>query len=239
MSKIVVGVDFGSDSVRAIAVDTATGRTLTSVSREYPRWKEGRYCDPAESRFRQHPLDHLECMLTVVPKLMTETDRNAVVGLGIDTTACTMAPADRTGTPLALLPGFAEDPDAMFMLWKDHTAAAAARRITEIAQEGSCDYTQFCGHSYSAECFFSKALHLLETNERIRHAAFTFVDQADWLTGLLTGCTDPFRMHWNVGPLATRRSGIGTGAACRPKIFSGRSARFSPGFASAFIPSAK
>lgn len=197
--KIVVGVDFGSDSVRALAVDTASGRTLASVSREYPRWKERRYCAPAESRFRQHPLDHLECLETVVPDLMDEIDRTAVVGLGIDTTACTMAPADRTGTPLALLPEFAEDPDAMFVLWKDHTAAAEARHITEIAQQCACDYTRFCGHSYSAECYFSKALHLLATNEKVRQAAFTFVDQADWLTGLLTGCTDPFRMPWNVG----------------------------------------
>jgi len=199
MSKIVIGVDFGSDSVRAIAVDTAVGRTLASVAKEYPRWKEGRYCDPAESRFRQHPLDHLECLQTVIPALMTEIDRRSVVGLGIDTTACTMAPADRAGTPLALLPDFADNPDAMFVLWKDHTSTREAQRITEIAQHQACNYTQFCGLSYSAECFFSKVLHLLETNERIRRAAFTFVDQADWLTGLLTGCTDPFRMKWNVG----------------------------------------
>lgn len=199
MGKIVIGIDFGSDSVRAIAVDTTTGRSLARVCREYSRWKDGCYCDPAESRFRQHPSDHLESLRAVVPELIEEIDRDAVVGLGIDTTACTMAPADRSGIPLALLPEFAEDPDAMFVLWKDHTAAAEARRITEIARQSSCDYTQFCGRSYSAECFFSKALHLLETNERIRRSAFTFVDQADWLTGLLTGCTDPLKMRWNVG----------------------------------------
>lgn len=199
MNRIVIGVDFGSDSVRALAVDATSGRPLACTSREYPRWKAGRYCAPAESRFRQHPLDYLECLQTVVPELLREIDRDAVAGLGIDTTACTMAPADRAGTPLALLPEFAEDPDAMFLLWKDHTATAAARRITETARRSPCDYTQFCGNSYSAECYFAKALHLLETNERVRRAAFTFVDQADWLTGLLTGDADPLRMHWNIG----------------------------------------
>jgi len=198
-NKIAVGVDFGSDSVRALAVDTANGRPLACVSREYPRWKRGLYCDPAASRFRQHPLDHLECLQTVVPELMKAIDSRAVVGLGIDTTSCTMGPADRNGTPLALLPPFADDPDAMFLLWKDHTSTEEAKRITEIARNRACNYAQLCGGSYSAECFFSKTLHLLENNERVRQAAFSFVDQADWLTGLLTGCTDPFRMHWNVG----------------------------------------
>ncbi|MDD3155335.1 MAG: ribulokinase [Victivallaceae bacterium] len=199
MAKIVIGVDFGSDSVRAVAVDAGDGRPLGDVSAEYPRWRQGRYCDPAASRFRQHPLDHLEGLEKTVRDLAGMIDAGAVVGLGIDTTACTVAPADRTGTLLALSPEFADDPDAMFLLWKDHSAVEEAQRITAAARAEEYDYTQFCGNSYSAESFFAKVLYLLEHNRKIREAAFTFVDHADWLTAVLCGCTDPFQMTWNLG----------------------------------------
>ncbi len=182
-----LGIDFGTDSVRAIVVD-ASGRTLAEAVRPYPRWSEGRYIDAAAGMFRQHPLDYLEAMTDAVREAVSHTDPAEVRGIGVDTTGSTPCLTDALGVPLALHPEFADEPDAMFVLWKDHTAIEEERRINEVAHSGDGpDYTAYEGGVYSCEWFWSKVLHIVRANPRVRTAAAGAVEHCDWIPALLAG----------------------------------------------------
>ena len=190
----VIGVDFGTDSCRALVVDTRDGRAVASSVCYYPRWKAGRYCDPRSDRYRQHPLDYVESFETVVRDALRKAGPEvaaAVRGLSFDTTASTPVLVDRDGTPLALTPGFEECPDAMFVLWKDHTAKCEADEINALAARWKTDYTAFSGGTYSAEWAWAKVLHILRTNPAVAAAAWSWVEHCDWMSGLVTGNTRP------------------------------------------------
>ena len=104
---------------------------------DYPRWKKGLYCDPKANRYRQHPIDYLEGLTTVVSALTGRAApevRDAIVAISVDTTGSTPCAVDKSGTPLALKPEFADNPNAMFILWKDHTAVKEAEEITAAAK---------------------------------------------------------------------------------------------------------
>ena len=182
-----LGIDFGTDSVRALIVDEA-GRTLAKAVRPYPRWSEGRYIDAAAGMFRQHPLDYLEAMTDAVREAVSHADAAEVKGIGVDTTGSTPSLTDAAGLPLALRPEFADDPDAMFVLWKDHTAIEEERRINEVAHSGDCpDYTAYEGGIYSCEWYWSKVLHVLRANPRVRAAAVGAIEHCDWIPAVLSG----------------------------------------------------
>jgi L-ribulokinase len=196
--KLVIGLDFGTDSVRTVIVDADSGAEVASAVRTFSRWNEGRYCDPAANRFRQHPLDHLEGLEATVRDALAQAPPGTaerIAGITVDTTGSTPGPVDRAGAPLALLPEFADDPDAMFVLWKDHTAVGAAEEINQVARswDGE-DVTKYVGGVYSSEWFWSKILHILRSNPRVREAAFSWVEHCDWVTAVLTGTTDPLTM---------------------------------------------
>ncbi|MBN2641026.1 MAG: hypothetical protein JXR78_05200, partial [Victivallales bacterium] len=194
-SQLTIGLDFGSDSVRSVLVDVGNGEILGSRVHNYRRWSENKYCDAANSMFRQHPLDYLEGIETVITGVLDGVDASRVCGIGIDTTGSTPCAVDRNGTPLALLPEFTDDPDAMFILWKDHTALKEAALINEFAKNYSdVDYTMYVGGIYSSEWFWAKILHVLKHNEKVRAAAFSWVEHCDWIAAELTGRTDPLRM---------------------------------------------
>ncbi len=127
--KYTIGMDFGSDSVRALIVSTTTGQEMATAVHYYARWKAGKYCEPSKNKFRQHPLDYVEgienTIKSVVSQVSTDVVKN-IVGIGVDTTGSTPVAVDKTGTPLALLAGFEENPNAMFVLWKDHTGIKEA-----------------------------------------------------------------------------------------------------------------
>ena len=196
--KLVIGLDFGTDSVRTVIVDAATGEEVATAVRTFTRWKDSRYCDAAGNRFRQHPLDHLEGLEATVHEALAQAPRDtakSIVGITADTTGSTPGPVDRAGTPLALLPEFANEPDAMFVLWKDHTSVAEAEEINETARTwGGEDVTKYVGGVYSSEWFWAKMLHILRVNPRVRDAAYSWVEHCDWVTAVLTGTTDPLTM---------------------------------------------
>lgn len=196
--KLVMGVDYGTDSVRVVVADAATGREEASAVSYYQRWKAGSYCDPARNQFRQHPQDYLDSLEEAAKKALAKLPPGAggrVCGLGVDTTGSTPCAVDRAGTPLALRAEFAENPDAMFILWKDHTAVAEAEEINRAARTwGGTDFTKYEGGVYSSEWFWAKILHILRTNPVIREAAWSWVEHCDWIPALLTGTTDPGMM---------------------------------------------
>lgn len=193
--RLALGLDYGTDSVRALLVDVANGKEVATAVSHYPRWKAGRFCDPAAQRFRQHPKDHLESLVEAVTGAVRQAGGRAgaqVIGIGMDTTGSTPIAVDRDGVALALTPAFANDPDAMFILWKDHTAVAEADEINALAHSGRFpDYTKYCGGTYSSEWFWSKITHVLRTNARVAKAAHTWVEHCDWLPAVLTGAQGP------------------------------------------------
>jgi len=193
--KYIIGLDFGTDSVRAVIVNTQNGKEEANDVAYYPRWAKGQFCDPAHNQFRQHPLDYIEGMESAVSgalKQMPEGSGGQVLGIGIDTTGSTPCAVDREGTPLALSEPFRDNPNAMFILWKDHTAVKEADEINTAARSwGGTDYTKYEGGIYSSEWFWAKILHMLRSDQAVDEAAFSWVEHCDWMPALLTGSTDP------------------------------------------------
>jgi L-ribulokinase len=185
-----IGVDFGTDSVRTIIVDACNGQEMASDIFHYPRWRDGLYCNPALNQFRQHPKDYIEglqqtirnCLSLAGPKV-----RHHIKAISLDTTGSTPVAVDKAGMPLALHPAFEHDPDAMFVLWKDHTSVKEAAEINAHAGKFQTDYLKYVGGSYSSEWFWSKLLYVLRKNSRVREAACSWVEHCDWIPFLLTG----------------------------------------------------
>ncbi len=194
--SLVAGVDYGSDAVRVSVLDTASGRTVLTVSRAYPRWAAGLYCDPRSHRFRQHPLDHLETLEACFAEIADALGDGAIGAIAVDATGSTPAPVDERGTPLALRPEFADDPDAMFWLWKDRTSAQEAGIIDRELSRANPDHTMFQG-VYSSEWWWAKILRAVTTNDRVRERASSWIEHSDWIPNLLVGHDDVSRFERN------------------------------------------
>ncbi|MGE5551698.1 MAG: ribulokinase [Bacteroidota bacterium] len=195
---LVLGLDYGTDSVRALVVEASTGRELASEVALYRRWAAGEFCDPAANQFRQHPKDYLEGLEEAVRGALAKLPPGTgdrIAGIGIDTTGSTPCAVDANGVPLALLDEFATNPNAMFVLWKDHTAVREAEEINRAARTwGGTDFTKYEGGIYSTEWFWAKILHVLRADSRVREAAFSWVEHCDWLPAVLTGTENPLTM---------------------------------------------
>jgi len=188
----VLGIDFGTDSVRAVLFGE-DGETVATRVEHYPRWRQGLYCDPAVNRYRQHPADYIDSLVAAVSQL--SPDAGNVKGIAVDTTGSTPVAVNREGVPLSLTPQFADNPNAMFILWKDHTAVNEADDINRVAHEGQHgDYTRFSGGIYSTEWFWAKMLHILRNDSDVGAAAYSWVEHCDWMTAELTGNTDPLAL---------------------------------------------
>ena len=190
----VIGVDYGSDSVRSVLVNATNGEEIASSVFNYPRWQKGLYCDPAVNQFRQHPLDYTEGLTHTIKECIRkaggESIAAAVKAIAVDTTGSTPVAVNAAGTPLALLPEFQENPHAMFVLWKDHTAVKEAAQINAHALTSDINYLDYCGGIYSSEWFWAKLLRTLRKDEQVRAACYSWVEHCDWIPFLLTGGTD-------------------------------------------------
>ncbi len=186
--RFVLGVDYGSDSARAVLVDALSGETKSSAVCYYPRWMEGQYCRPEIDQYRQHPQDYIDVLEVVVREALakaTDVDPKAVAGISFDTTGSTPCLVNAEGTPLALTAGFEEDPDAMFVLWKDHTAVKEAADINTLARSWHTDYTAYVGGIYSSEWVWAKMMHVLKGNDAVADAGYAWIEHCDWMGALL------------------------------------------------------
>ena len=197
----VIGVDFGTDSVRSVIVDASNGKEVASSVFNYPRWRDRLFCNPSKNQFRQHPQDYVEGVETTIKDCLRQagvTVQKNVKAISIDTTGSTPIAVDKTGTPLAFLPGFENNPNAMFVLWKDHASTKEAAQINAHAKKFDVNYLQFVGGIYSSEWYWAKLLHVLREDEGVRRACYSWVEHCDWIPFLLTGGKDVQQMKRGV-----------------------------------------
>lgn len=191
--SFVIGVDFGTDSVRSIIVNAANGKEVAASVFYYPRWQKGLYCDPSKHIFRQHPSDYVEGLEHTIKDCLTQAGEAVaknVKGISIDTTGSTPIAVDQHGTPLSFLPGFENNPNAMFVLWKDHSSVKEAAELNRHAAKFPVNYLQFVGGIYSSEWFWAKLLHVLREDEAVRANCYSWVEHCDWIPFVLTGGND-------------------------------------------------
>lgn len=200
MSKdqYVIGIDYGSDSVRSVIINANNGAELASSVFYYPRWQKGLFCDPAKNQFRQHPLDYIEGLEQSIKACIQKAGGVSIAGsikaIAVDTTGSTPVAVNQEGTPLALLPEFESNPNAMFVLWKDHTSVKEAMQINQHSANQAINYLQYCGGIYSSEWFWSKLLHILRVDPSVKEACYSWVEHCDWVPFLLTGGNDVSKM---------------------------------------------
>ncbi len=199
--SFVIGVDYGTDSVRSVILDASNGDEIASSVFLYPRWRDGLYCEPSQSQFRQHPLDYIEGLETTIKDCLHKagaSTANNIKAISIDTTGSSPVAVDKHGTPLALLPEYEQNPNAMFVLWKDHTSTKEAAEFNEHAAKFGINYLQYVGGIYSSEWFWSKLLHILRADETVRKACYSFVEHCDWIPFVLTGGNDVHQLKRGV-----------------------------------------
>ncbi|TWT76978.1 Ribulokinase [Posidoniimonas polymericola] len=198
-ARYAIGVDYGTNSVRALVVDASDGREVAAHVYEYPSGDAGILLDPKDPNLaRQSPADYLEGFRVSVREAVKAAaaedsgfSPEAVVGLGVDTTGSTPIPVDANGTALSLLEEHKENLASYAWLWKDHTSHAEAEEITRVAQERGEPYLAKCGGVYSSEWYWSKILHCLRTEPKVAAAAASWVELADYIPAYATGNTDP------------------------------------------------
>jgi L-ribulokinase len=192
-----LGLDFGTNSVRALLVDLRTGRALASAVANYPSGTAGVLLDRRDPNLaRQNPGDYAQALTRCVRATLRQAAKrrgfspDRVIGIGVDTTASTPLPVDAHCTPLGLQPAFRRNLHAQAWLWKDHTSHAEADEITTLARLERPDYLQRCGGVYSSEWFWSKIVHCLRVAPQVFHTAAAWLELCDYIPALLTGCDD-------------------------------------------------
>ena len=197
-AKYVIGLDYGTNSVRTLIVNTANGREVATAVWDYEHGEAGVILARDPNLARQHPADYVKGAEVTIKKALAEAKKSVrgfqsdqVIGIGVDTTGSTPLPVDASGQPLAFDKKFAKNPAAMAWLWKDHTGVAEAAEITELAKRIRPQYLAKCGGTYSSEWFFSKILHCLRTSPDVFQAAHSWVECADWVPAALTGTAAP------------------------------------------------
>jgi len=199
-SRYTIGLDYGTNSVRALLVDTADGSEIASAVWSYEHGHEGVVLGRDPNMARQHPRDYLKGAEITIREVLAAAMSKVrgfgagdVVGIGVDTTGSTPLPIDKNGEPLAFHEKFAEEPAALAWLWKDHTGWAEAEEITALAHNMRPAYVAKIGGVYSSEWFFSKILHCLRTSPEVFAAAHSWIELADFVPAAMTGTLAPDR----------------------------------------------
>ena len=197
-SPFTIGIDYGSNSVRALVVRCSDGKEFGSAVFNYPSGEQGILLDPRDYHLaRQHPADYLQGLETTVKQAVAEASRKAgfstdlVIGLGVDTTGSSPIPVDRKNRALAEDPKWKKNLHAQCWLWKDHTSWQEAARITELAAKHRPQFIAKCGNTYSSEWWWSKIWRCLKVAPQVFNAAYSWVELADWIPSVLAGVEDP------------------------------------------------
>ena len=210
MSKYTVGVDFGTESGRAVLVDVANGKEIATAVYPYSHGVIDEKIPDTDIRLEpdwalQDPQDYVRVFKNAIPAVLRESGVKAddVIGIGIDFTACTMLPTKKDGTPLCNLPEFRNHPHSWVKLWKHHAAQPEADKINETARDMNQDWLNRYGGKISSEWFFSKALQIVNEAPEIYAAADRLIEAADWVVWQLTGvetrnsCTAGYKALWS------------------------------------------
>jgi len=210
MSKYTIGVDFGTESGRAVLVDISNGKETATAVYPYSNGVIDEQLPDSKIRLEpdwalQDPQDYIRTFQNTVPAVLKESgvDPSDVIGVGIDFTACTMLPTKADGTPLCDLPEFRDKPHAWVKLWKHHSAQPEADKINETARAMNEGWLDRYGGKISSEWFFSKALQIVNEAPEIYSAADRLIEAADWVVWQLTGtetrnsCTAGYKAMWS------------------------------------------
>ena len=200
-NKYALGVDYGTNSVRALVVNLANGEEVATSIYNYPSGDAGILLEESDPNLaRQRPSDYIEGFISSVKSVMEMAGipKEAVVGIGVDTTGSSPIPVDAEGRALGTLPEFADNLAAQCWLWKDHTSYAEAAEITEKANEQGLPYLKKCGGTYSSEWFWSKILHCARTAPEVFAAAYSWVEFADFIPAYITGTSNPLTLKRSI-----------------------------------------
>ena len=212
MSRYAVGVDFGTESGRAVLVDVADGRVLAAAVHPYANGVidealpiDGPRVSLPPAWALQDPEDYLRVFQTTIPEVLRAggVPPEDVIGIGIDFTACTMLPTTADGTPLCLLPDLRAEPHAWVKLWKHHAAQRQADRINSVARTTGQAWLDRYGGKISSEWFFAKSLQILEEAPAVYDRAERLIEAADWVVWQLTGverrsvCPAGYKAMWS------------------------------------------
>lgn len=200
-ASYTIGLDYGTNSVRALIVNTATGEEVATAICPYAHGTHGVLLSRDPNLARQHPADYLTGAETTIKRALQAARRavkgfapSQVRGIGVDTTGSTPLPVDAAGQPLAFTKRFHKHPAAMAWLWKDHTSVAEAAELTAAAAKLRPQYLAKCGGTYSSEWFWSKLLHCRRTAPEVFQAAHSWVELADYVPAALTGTEAPEKL---------------------------------------------
>jgi L-ribulokinase len=197
-NRYTIGLDYGTNSVRALIVNVANGAEVASAVWDYPHGMAGVILSHDPNLARQHPLDYvngaeitIKLALATAKKSVKSFSASQVIGIGVDTTGSTPLPVDANGQPLAFNKTFANNPAALAWLWKDHTGVNEAAEITALAGKMRPQFLAKCGGTYSSEWFWSKILRCLRVAPAVFNAAHSWVELADYVPAALTGTEHP------------------------------------------------
>ena len=209
MESYTIGLDFGTNSARALLVEVQTGREIATSVHPYTHGTEGVFSDPSDGYLaRQDPRDYIDALGRLVPALLAEARRHAgvnpgqIIGIGVDTTASTPIPVDGNGIALTLDGRFSENKNAYAWLWKDHTAYREAEEFADAVRNPGLPYLHAYGDIYSSEWFWAKICRCARVDREVATAAASWVEQSDFIPALLTG---------NVHPTAIKRNASAAG----------------------------
>jgi L-ribulokinase len=204
-NTFALGIDYGTNSVRALVVRVADGTEVGCAVSNYPSGNQGVLIDPKNDLVaRQSPRDHEECLVKCVKAALAAAkkggkfDASDIIGIGVDSTGSSPIPVDARNRPLAFMPRFAKNPAAQCWLWKDHTSWPEAEAITRLAALHRPGYLAKCGGVYSSEWFWSKIWRCLKDAPEVFAAAHSWVELCDWIPAMLAGITDPTQVRRGV-----------------------------------------